>query len=105
MREGCRLSRQVGGGSLYPRVRQAGSSRRPHTREDDGLRQRGLLLIFRSDKARAATQGGAGDTALKRMLADAESEKAALKEIASETSESGAPADGRPLPDEDDEGE
>jgi hypothetical protein len=42
---------------------------------------------------------------LKRLLADAELERAALKEIPGETSEPGTAAGGRAPPDEDDEGE
>lgn len=42
---------------------------------------------------------------LKRLLTDAELEKAALREISRETSEPGMAAGGRAPPDEDDEGE
>jgi putative transposase len=46
-----------------------------------------------------------GNATLKRLLADAELEKVALKEIGRETSEPGAPAGGCAPPDEDPEGE
>ena len=42
---------------------------------------------------------------LKRLLADAELEKAALREISQESSEPGTAGGGRAPPDEDDEGE
>jgi transposase-like protein len=45
------------------------------------------------------------NSTLKRLLADAELEKAALKEIAGETSRPGTPAGSRSSPDEDHEGE
>jgi hypothetical protein len=45
------------------------------------------------------------NAALKRLLADAELEKAALRRSRRETSEPGAPAGSRLPPDEDPEGE
>lgn len=53
---------------------------------------------LKADDARKLKELARENATLQRLLADAELEKAALKEIRRETSEPGTPAGGRPAP-------
>jgi hypothetical protein len=77
------------------------SCRSPSSRTAGGAQFGGM----NADDAKRLKDLGRENATLKRLLADAELEKAALREISRGTSEPGTAAAGRAPPDEDDGGE